>query len=251
MTTTEPPQESKIAAALAAFQAELPRVGKENTAKVDSDRGRGYTYRYADLSDISPEVLPLLAKHGLSWTCRPLLTHEGKFVLRYALMHISGEVIDGDYPLPNPSSTSQALGSGITYARRYALCSVTGVSPGGDDDDAAATAQRAAERQQNAPRSNHPTRDQNARQRPTQPATATEKPDKPPATSKGVAAALQLLRQTVETNGWSPDRVAYLYAEQHGHPINEAQSMSDVEKFRKALFARPDHELKDQEERHA
>lgn len=249
MTTTEAPPESKIAVALAAFQAELPKIGKENTAKVDSDRGRGYTYQYADLSDISPEVLPKLAQHGLSWTCRPMLTHDGKFVLRYALMHTSGEVIEGDWPLPNPSSTSQVLGSAVTYARRYALGAVTGIAPGGEDDDGAAHGaahNRAAERADRA-RPGNPTPDQNGGQRPTQTA---EKADKP-TTSKGVAAALQLLAQTCETNGWSRDRIAFLYAEEHGHPINEAQSMSDVEKFRKALFARPDHELKDQEERHA
>lgn len=249
-TTTEAPPESKIATALAAFQAELPKVGKENTAKVDSDRGRGYTYRYADLSDISPEVLPLLAKHGLSWTCRPMLTHEGKFVLRYALMHTSGEVIDGDYPLPNPQSTSQALGSGITYARRYALCAVTGIAPGGDDDDAAAASQRAADRPQSAPRSQPAPPDQSARQRPTQP--AAERPAEQPKgngsgiPSKQVAAALSLLRQTCETNGWSLDRVAQLWADSHdGLPINAATSMSEIEKFRKDLFSRPDHELKE------
>lgn len=239
----EPPG-SKLAAALAAFQSELPKVGKEQSARVDSERGRGYTYRYADLSDISPEVLPLLARHGLSWTCKPTMNHDGKFVLRYALMHTSGEVLDGDWPLPNPSSSSQVLGSAVTYARRYCLCAVTGVSPGGDDDDAAATVQRAAERRQNPPRT-QPTQDGNGRQDAPQPDGGT------PIPSRQVQAALSLLRQTCETNGWSLDKIAQIWEADHKKPIMAADSMKAVEEFRKSLFSRPDHELKDAEDSRA
>ena len=256
MTTTEPAPPATdehsgnpLHAALAAFQAELPKVGKDNTAKVDSEKGRSYTYRYADLSEISPVVLPLLGKHGLAWTTRPTITHDGRFVLRYALTHASGDALDGDYPLPNPGSSPQVLGSAITYARRYALCAVTGVAPGDDDDDAAAAnaaAGRAVERPAQRPRSNHPTPPANG----SEPANAT--PARPPADSpsgaipsRQVAAALQLLRQTCETNKWSLERVSALYAElNNGADIRDAQSMRDIDNFRKSLFSMPDHELK-------
>ena len=33
------------------------------------------------------------------------------------------------------SGSPQDIGKAITYARRYALCAVTGLAPGGDDDD--------------------------------------------------------------------------------------------------------------------
>lgn len=124
-----------LAAALAAFQAELPTVEKGNTAKVATKSGPGYTYEYADLSDISPKVLPLLGKHGLSWKTKPTMI-DGNFVLHYALMHELGEIDEGIYPLPGPNTAAQQLGGAITYARRYALCAVTGVAPGGDDHDA-------------------------------------------------------------------------------------------------------------------
>lgn len=130
-----------LAAALAAFHVELPRVAKDNTAKVKSDKG-SYTYRYADLAEISPIILPLLGRNGLAWMTCPTLTPDGRFVLRYALKHISGEAETGEYPLPKPESSPQVLGSAITYARRYALCAVTGVAPGGDDDDAAEAQRR-------------------------------------------------------------------------------------------------------------
>jgi hypothetical protein len=118
-------------AALASVQAQLPKIGKGQTA----DTGK-YTYRYADLADVSQEILPLLGASGLAFTCRPTIL-DGQFVLTYSLVHFSGEREDGIYPLPS-SGTPQQIGSAITYARRYCLCAVTGVAPDSDDDDGAA-----------------------------------------------------------------------------------------------------------------
>jgi hypothetical protein len=133
---TEKP--ASLAEALAAFQANPPRVAK------DTQGNRG---KYADLADLSPVVLPALAAHGLSWSTKPTLTEQGMFVLRYTLRHVSGQEDSGDYPLCDPSSAPQVIGSCITYARRYALTAVTGVAPGGDDDDAdRATTQHTAQR---------------------------------------------------------------------------------------------------------
>ena len=116
-----------LASALAAFQLELPRLAKGNTA----DMGN-YIIKYADLAGVSTVVLPLLAKHGLSFSAKPTLDDAGRFVLEYSLRHQSGESDTGRYPLP--SGTPQQLGSAITYARRYALSAVTGVAPDVDDD---------------------------------------------------------------------------------------------------------------------
>src|SRR5690606_31859835 len=78
-------------------------------------------------------VLPLLGKHGLSFSARPTLDEAGRFVLAYSLRHESGDSEDGAYPLPT-TGTPQQVGSAITYARRYALCAVTGVAADEDDD---------------------------------------------------------------------------------------------------------------------
>lgn len=136
MSETKTPPHSALAAALAAFQADIPSVVKGATATVQTKAGGSYKYSYADLAVINPLVLPKLALHGLSWTAKPTLMGP-EFVLMYKLMHESGEAEEGVYPLPDPGSlTAQELGSAITYARRYALCAVTGIAPGGDDDDA-------------------------------------------------------------------------------------------------------------------
>lgn len=124
-----------FAAALAEFQAELPAVRKDNTATVRSDKGN-YSYAYADLTDITEVAAPVLSKHGLSFTAAPTITDHG-FVLRYSLLHTGGHREGGEFPLPDPSKFgAQQIGSWLTYARRYALCAVTGIAPGGDDDDA-------------------------------------------------------------------------------------------------------------------
>lgn len=126
--------EGSLTAALIAIQAALPPVGKTEEAQAGNR-----TYRYADLAAIHAAVLPVLAAHGLAWTTRPTLVGE-LFVLDYELRHIAGTMITGRYPLPSPAASSQALGSAITYARRYALCAVLGITPAGDDDDGAEAA---------------------------------------------------------------------------------------------------------------
>jgi ERF superfamily len=123
-------------AALAGLQAELPRIAKGASAKIEPEGKRAYSYKYADLADIAEQVMPLLGRHGLAFTAKPTMA-DGMFVLVYKLVHESGESDEGMYPLPDPRSTKpQSVGSMITYARRYCLTAVTGVAPDGEDDDA-------------------------------------------------------------------------------------------------------------------
>jgi hypothetical protein len=139
-----------LAAALAAVQQELPAIRKAETGEVSGTTKEGkayrYTYSYADLAAVSAAIMPLLGKNGLAFTAWPT-TVDGRLVLRYHLLHSSGERMDGEYPLPGGDRvTAQQLGSAITYARRYCLCAVTGVAPDDDDDAAAADGAKAQQR---------------------------------------------------------------------------------------------------------
>lgn len=125
---------SELNAALALLQAELPRIRKTDSA----DTGK-FAYTFAPLPDVTEALLPLLAKHGLSFTAMPTFTDTGAFVLKFALRHTSGEQVEGSWPLPT-NGTPQQQGSAITYGRRYALLAVTGAAPDDDDDGAAASA---------------------------------------------------------------------------------------------------------------
>lgn len=189
MTDTTPA--TAYAAALAAFQAEIPHVGKGQTASVKSDKG-SYSYDYADLTTITEAAFPLLTKHGLAFSAKPTL-HDGAFVLDYELMHESGHREGGCYPLPDPARSSpQQIGSAITYGRRYCLCAVTGIAPGGEDDDG----QRAADARSVERRP--------ARQDSGRAAAPT------PTDLRGQAKALG------ERLGWDTDTIAADYAEKHG-----------------------------------
>lgn len=130
MTETKPKYPT-LAAALVAFQADIPVPTKDSSA----DTGK-YSYDYASLDKLTPLIFEKLTAVGLAYTAAPDLTEVG-FGLRAQLIHESGESIGGFYPLGSPNNPAQAIGSAITYARRYALLALTGVAPTGEDDDGA------------------------------------------------------------------------------------------------------------------
>lgn len=119
-----------LAAALAAFQAELPTVGKDKTANAGS-----YSYKYTDLATLTHTVLPILVKHGLTFITYPRMTENG-YELVGRLMHTSGEHVEG--ALPIFGRQPQEIGSALSYARRYLLSAMTGVTSDDDDDGARA-----------------------------------------------------------------------------------------------------------------
>jgi hypothetical protein len=139
---------TSLAAALAAFQGEVPTFKKSKTAKVKMKTGGEYTYTYADLGDILPVVGPLMAKHGLSWSSKPGRDEQGEWVLRYVLRHDSGESDNDEMSLcVEKRCKPQELGSAITYMRRYAQGAQLGLATEGDDDgNTAQGADRSASR---------------------------------------------------------------------------------------------------------
>ena len=167
MTETQ----SHLAAALAELQAELPEIKKSETA----DTGK-YTYTYAGLAAITERIMPLLSKHGLSFITKPAFVGD-RFVLACSLLHKSGEREDGEYPLPT-TGTPQAIGSAITYGRRYSLCAMTGIAPEEDDDGAAAEAEKSAQRG-TARRASQPRTQQTPRKQTAQRKSTSEPPPLP------------------------------------------------------------------------
>lgn len=150
----------KLAKALAAVQAELPRVTKDALADIKGKEGKpGFKYAYADLADVSQQILPLLGRNGLAFMCKPTLI-DGHMYLAYSLLHESGQREDGVYPLPN-GVTPQTLGSAITYGRRYCLCAVTGIAADEDDDGQAASQKPAESKPERAPAQRRQSQDWN------------------------------------------------------------------------------------------
>lgn len=143
MVETKKVEHKSLWEALAAFQSELPHVGKDAT-------NPHFKSAYATLEDISAIVLPRLAKHGLAFTSATAYDDEGRLVLNATLAHISGEYQSGVFPVVGQNQ--QQLGSSMTYGKRYLLCSLTGVAPGGEDDDGNAASAAPAAKQQAKPK---------------------------------------------------------------------------------------------------
>lgn len=133
---------AEIAKALSNLQAEMPVVPKGQKATVPTKTGGNYTYTYANLADVTEVAYPLLAKHGLSFSCCPQVRPDGA-VIEGVLLHVSGERLDAALPLFG--RTAQEIGSALTYARRYLLGCLTGLVTDDDDDGSLAEKARRTE----------------------------------------------------------------------------------------------------------
>jgi hypothetical protein len=114
---------------LAAMQSELPLVGKA---------GRGHNNaKYAKLEDINEAIRPTLQKYGFAVTFRMNQTDKSVTVTA-RLSHRMGYSEETNLCLPLDTSGSknavQAVGSTVSYAKRYAICALLNISTGDDDD---------------------------------------------------------------------------------------------------------------------
>lgn len=151
----------EIAQALSEFQSELKQPPLRKTVKVATKTGGSYTFKYADLSACMAAAAPLLAQKGLSVT--QLITDRKLITI---LAHKSGQWFKSEIGIGN-ASDYQALGSAITYLKRYSYCAILGIVAD-DDDDANAACGNKAEFVENKPK-------QPARQQPQgQPAAQSQ-----------------------------------------------------------------------------
>lgn len=93
--------------------------------------------KYADLARIRDTVTPSLSKHGISVIQFTSATDAG-FYLVTRLLHESGDYIDSVYPMDANTLKPQAMGSAMTYARRYCLAAICNIAAEEDDDGEAA-----------------------------------------------------------------------------------------------------------------
>jgi len=137
--------------AMARFQAQIPPIQKRQVAKVQTKSGSSFTYHYADLGDIVTAIRPALAACELSLSFDTALKDRMLTVIA-SVHHAQGHSASSTFSVPLDSETrmspSQAMGSALTYARRYAMCAALGIVTAEDDDDAQTTqpAPRAADR---------------------------------------------------------------------------------------------------------
>lgn len=150
MTTSE--QINELAAALSKAQGEMGGAVKDSANPF-------FKSKYADLASVREAIRAPFAKQGLSvvqfpkseyngapepyeWTAK---SGEKRYGVRVVcvvsvltrLLHASGQWMEDSVSTMLPTGDPQAVGSAITYLRRYALQSVAGVAPEDDDAEAA------------------------------------------------------------------------------------------------------------------
>lgn len=106
--------------------------------------------KYADLGAVWEAVKQPLTDHGFSVIQSPDFDGENMF-LRTTVLHVSGDKIEGRYPIRPSKNDPQGVASAITYARRYSISAMLGVIADDDDDGNAASAPAPKPAQQAAP----------------------------------------------------------------------------------------------------
>lgn len=116
-----------LATALSKTQLAIENVSKDKQA---------YGYKYADLASCLQAVKKPLSDNGLSIS-QLVTLEENKQVLVTLLMHESGQWLKSVFCIENvvmkQCNSLQQIGAGLTYARRYALSAIVGLTQ--EDDD--------------------------------------------------------------------------------------------------------------------
>lgn len=145
-------QINEIAAALVAAQANLtnPPRNRDVTVKTKPKQEGGkwgeYTFKYATLDSIYDLIRKPLTDAGLCW----LHALEDKKVITY-LLHSSGQFIGSEFVIMTEGAGNQAVGSAITYGKRYGITTLLGLASDEDDDANAADGNEAQGRDRKPP----------------------------------------------------------------------------------------------------
>lgn len=93
--------------------------------------------KYADLAAVADACRDALADNGIAVVQPPSSTEDGRVAVETMLIHQSGQWMSETLSVKPKDDGPQALGSVITYLRRYALAAFAGVAPEDDDAEAA------------------------------------------------------------------------------------------------------------------
>ena len=126
--------EQSFQIAMADMQAELPAIERNGEISI---RGQVQS-RFAKFEDINKAVLPILQKHGFSITFE---TNQGQGFVSVigVLRHKDGHKMSTMLQIPLDTSGSknavQAVGSSVSYGKRYVMSALLNITTTDDDDD--------------------------------------------------------------------------------------------------------------------
>jgi hypothetical protein len=139
----------ELYAALAKAQGAMTAADKDHSVGFDTrEDSRGgpqrVKYSYATLAGVWESCRKPLSDNGLAVVQQVTAATDKSITVRSILGHASGQSIPSELTMPVVGGTAQAVGSAITYARRFALMALVGIVADEDDDGNAASDQKAS-----------------------------------------------------------------------------------------------------------
>ncbi len=114
-----------FAEALQRAQAEIPPISKHGTVELGAGKG---SYAFAKWEDMDKVLRPIMERHGFTLTFDAVAKEGGGAVVTGTLTHAAG----------HSKSSSKAMGSTLSYGRRYTAEMLFNITRKGEDDDAVA-----------------------------------------------------------------------------------------------------------------
>lgn len=141
-------------AALSSMQPKLPSVDRRGSITI---RDKSETKKiiqstpYALFEDINEAIKPVMAEHGFAISFRTGSSAEGKILVTAILSHKDGHREETTLTLTHDSTGSknavQAIGSSVSYGKRYTMCALLNITTKGEDDDAVSVGDKITEEQ--------------------------------------------------------------------------------------------------------
>lgn len=123
--------------AMANFQKDCPVIEKKK--KVMNKDGQSVRYMFAPLDVIVEQIKNVLGDNGLSYTWT-VENSDGVMTANAKVTHTQGHSETSSFSIPidmeGYMTAPQKYASAQTFAKRYALCNVLGISTGDEDTDA-------------------------------------------------------------------------------------------------------------------
>ena len=130
-------------AALAKAQAAMDNVVKDSA-------NPHFKSRFASLAAVRDVVIPALAEQGIAVVQMPGNDEHGRVTIQTVLLHESGTLDCGTVATTatvRGGNEAQALGSAVSYLRRYSLAAICGVAQEADAGNASGPSGRSQGRQ--------------------------------------------------------------------------------------------------------
>lgn len=213
---------NEIALAISAAQASI------NPAAYDASNPH-FRSRYASLASVMQSCRAALSKNQIA-VLQGTNVSDKNVTVTTMLVHKSGQFISDDITIPFAQQTAQAIGSALTYGRRYGLSALVGIVCEEDDDSNSAmppvsTTENQKEVKFTPQKSNAQTSSNNAPQTAKTEVKVVKQP-------KEVNERIQKIKQIFGLSaqiGHTPDEMKAVIGEIIGldHPIKESQEIQN------------------------